>query len=176
MSLSRVLVCEINTTLTKEQQHQQRQQISTTTTVSFSTQVLALPPEAVIPSPRGRCVSSPPPSPGRMARRSRPNSPARTGPRIWGCHTPLSRKGSLSISRGMRYCTSVQITAVVPLSDGASKRTASEIKDTKYRRTFACHFATTNSLRRARAAVVRQILLCAGPVSHLPSANFTLTL
>eukprot|EP00903_Cladosiphon_okamuranus_P013950 g12974.t1 len=64
-------------------------------------QVLSLPPEAVIPSPRGRCVSSSPQSPGRMARRSRPDSPARTGPRIWGCHTPLSRKGSLSISRGM---------------------------------------------------------------------------
>ncbi|CAM9186272.1 unnamed protein product, partial [Ectocarpus fasciculatus] len=68
---------------------------------AMDAQVLSLPPEAAIPSPRGRYDSSPPPSPGRMLRRSGPNSPARTGPRIWGCHTPLSRKGSLSISRGM---------------------------------------------------------------------------
>ncbi|CAM9843038.1 unnamed protein product, partial [Pylaiella littoralis] len=65
-------------------------------------QVLSLPPEAVIPSPRGQqYTSSSPLSPGRAALRSCPTSPSRTGPRMWGCHTPLSRKGSLSISRGI---------------------------------------------------------------------------
>ncbi|CAM9159020.1 unnamed protein product, partial [Scytosiphon promiscuus] len=65
-------------------------------------QVLSLPPEAMIPSPRGgRFVSSPPSSPRGLMRGSCPNSPSRIGPRVWGCRTPLSRKGSLSISRGI---------------------------------------------------------------------------
>ncbi|CAM9389683.1 unnamed protein product, partial [Laminaria digitata] len=64
-------------------------------------QVPSLPPEATIPSPRIR-YASPPPSPSRIAKRCAPDSPSRIGPRVWGCHTPIARKGSLSISRGMR--------------------------------------------------------------------------
>ena len=64
-------------------------------------QVSSLPPEATIPSPRIQ-YASPPPSPSRIANRCSPDSPSRTGPRIWGCHTPIARKGSLSISRSMR--------------------------------------------------------------------------
>lgn len=80
----------------------------------FLYQVPTLPPEATIPSPQGgdQRYSTPLSSPRRHARtevKRSPSSPSRIGPQVWGCHTPLSRKGSLSISRRMRWelCTSV---------------------------------------------------------------------
>ncbi|CAM9910415.1 unnamed protein product, partial [Ascophyllum nodosum] len=64
-------------------------------------QVRSCPHKAVIPIYKDR-YGSPPPSPTHIAGNIVPNnSPSRTGARIWGWHTPLSRKGSLSISRGM---------------------------------------------------------------------------
>lgn len=64
-------------------------------------QVCSFPPRAVIPTSGDRYVS-PPASPTRIAGRNSSNSPSRTGTRVWGWRTPLSRKGSLSISRAMR--------------------------------------------------------------------------